>query len=244
MELPDFCREIENYLCRKNDGHLIRVVGPSFSLVSGWAQQGVPLKVAFAGIDRYFERYYRAGPRRRPVKIDFCEADILDVFDEWQRATGVIGSRQTHVGSPESVESRESSVASQSHESLAAHLRRVVTRFTTARASGTIGDAFDPLIDRASRALDVARSKSGGVRGEARRQLLDELARLDAAVIETARNQLDAASVRALDAEAASDLAAFRAAMATDAYDRARIAAADQLIRVRLNLPTIRYEQG
>ena len=42
----EYCREIETYLCRKNDGHLIRVVGPSFELVSGWAAQGVPLKVA------------------------------------------------------------------------------------------------------------------------------------------------------------------------------------------------------
>src|SRR5438046_3171703 len=86
MEPPDYCREIEAYLCRKNDGHLIRVTGPSFDLVAGWAERGVPIKVAFKGIDRYFERYYRNGPRRRPVQIDFCEADVLDVFDEWRRA--------------------------------------------------------------------------------------------------------------------------------------------------------------
>ena len=88
-EPVDFCREIEAYLCRKNDGHLIRVTGPSFELVSGWAAQGIPLKVAFQGIDRYFERYYRKGPRRRPVRIDFCDADVLDVFDEWRRALGL-----------------------------------------------------------------------------------------------------------------------------------------------------------
>ncbi len=87
--IDEYCREIETYLCRKNDGHLIRVVGPSFEVVSGWAAQGVPLKIALAGIDRYFERYYRKGPRRRPVKIDFCDADVLDVFDEWRRATGL-----------------------------------------------------------------------------------------------------------------------------------------------------------
>jgi len=63
--VDEYCREIETYLCQKNDGHLIRVVGPSFGVVSGWAEQGVPLKIAFAGIDRYFERYYRKGPRRR-----------------------------------------------------------------------------------------------------------------------------------------------------------------------------------
>jgi len=49
--VAEYCREIETYLCRKNDGHLIRVTGPSFDLVSGWATQGVPLKVACAGSD-------------------------------------------------------------------------------------------------------------------------------------------------------------------------------------------------
>ena len=49
----------------------------------------MPLKVACAGIDRYFERYYRKGPRRRPVRIEFCEADVLDAFDDWRRAVGV-----------------------------------------------------------------------------------------------------------------------------------------------------------
>ena len=60
---------------------------------SGWAADGVPLKIAFAGIDRYFERYYRKGPRRRPVRIDFCDADVLDVFDEWRRAVGLTAAR-------------------------------------------------------------------------------------------------------------------------------------------------------
>ena len=44
---------IETYLCQKNDGHLIRVVGPSFEMVSRWASDGVPLRVACGGIDRY-----------------------------------------------------------------------------------------------------------------------------------------------------------------------------------------------
>src|SRR5438093_13689692 len=123
--IADFCRQVEIYLCQKNDGHLIRVVGPSFELVSKWAEQGVPLKVAYAGIDRYFERYYRKGPRRRPVKIDFCEADVLDVFDEWKRATGITGA--TTDGR------HQSQVAS--HQSLPAHLERVLQRLTAARAS-------------------------------------------------------------------------------------------------------------
>src|SRR6478609_7162193 len=146
VDVPEYCREIEAYLTRKNDGHLIRVVGPSFEVVSGWAEQGVPLKVALGGIDRYFERYYRKGPRRRPVKIDFCDADVLDVFDEWRRATGL---------SQPSVDSHESSVTSHqpavgSRQSLPEHLTRVVQRLTQARAVGALGDEFDTLVDRAA----------------------------------------------------------------------------------------------
>ena len=91
MEPAEFCREIETYLCRKNEGHLVRIVGPAFEQVCGWAGLGVPLKIAFRGIDQYCERYYAKGPRRRPVRIEFCEGDILDLFDGWRRAVGVAG---------------------------------------------------------------------------------------------------------------------------------------------------------
>src|ERR1700682_5596057 len=125
----DYCRDIETYLCRKNDGHLIRVVGPSFDLVSGWAAQGVPLKVAFRGIDRCFERYYRKGPRRRPIKIDFCDADVLDAVDEWRRALGLPAATDPGGEAPDHDRPRHT-------PSLPAHLERVVTRLTAARASG------------------------------------------------------------------------------------------------------------
>src|SRR3982751_7124884 len=89
MEPSEYCRQIEAYLCRKNEGHLIRIVGPAFEQVCGWAVQGIPLKVVFRGIDQYCERYYSKGPRRRPVRIEFCEADVFDLFDAWRRAVGV-----------------------------------------------------------------------------------------------------------------------------------------------------------
>jgi hypothetical protein len=89
VKKDEYCREIEAYLCRKNDGHLIRLVGPSFERVLGWAAQGIPFKIACQGIDRYFVRYYAKGPKRRPVQIDFCEADVLDAFDDWRRSVGV-----------------------------------------------------------------------------------------------------------------------------------------------------------
>ena len=233
MRIADFCREIETYLCRKNDGHLIRVTGPSFDLVAGWAQQGVPLKVACAGIDRYFERYYRQGPRRRPVKIDFCDADVLDVFDEWRRAVGI--SRQSTVDGRQSATGRRS---------LPEHLERVVTRLSSARASGSLDAGFDSLIDAVERELDEARASAGGVRGDARRVMIERLAVLDADLLRQARTTIDERTRAGLAREAEADLAAFRASMPPDAFTRAREAAIDRLVRDRFGLPTIAYLQA
>ena len=229
----DFCREIETYLCRKNDGHLIRVTGPSFDLVAGWAMQGVPLKVACAGIDRCFERYYRKGPRRRPVKIDFCEADVLDVFDEWRRAVGIVTPVTTESPSPQS---------SGPHHSLPAHLERVVLRLSEARARGTLGAAFDALIDRAAAELEVARTKTGGVRGEARQELIARLAALDVELLQQARALLDAPTRTALSNEVEDSLAPFRAGMVAESLARARQGALDALVRERLRLPRIAFD--
>jgi hypothetical protein len=99
MSPAEFCRELEAYLCRKNDGHLIRIVGPVFGTVTGWAEQGIPLKVAFKGIDRYFDRQVHKS-RRRPVPIQFCEADILDAFDEWRRALGLSATAARSLATP------------------------------------------------------------------------------------------------------------------------------------------------
>jgi hypothetical protein len=235
VQVAEFCREVETYLCRKNDGHLIRVTGPSFDLVASWAEQGVPLNVAFAGIDRYFDRYYRNGPRRRPVRIDFCEADVLDAFDEWRRATGL---------SQSSVESHQSSVESHqpsggSRQSLPAHLERVVMRLTSARAADALGAEFDELIDRVARELDAVRGEARGARGEKRRHIVDRLAALDRELLAQARAGLGDAARADLGREADAELAPFRTGMTAEAFARAREAAIDRLVRRRCRLPTI-----
>jgi len=241
-----YCREIESYLCRKNDGHLIRVVGPSFEIVSRWAEQGVPLKVAYAGIDRYFERYYRKGPRRRPVKIDFCEADVLDVFDEWRRALGLVSASANPESSETPIPTHQSPISNPQsptpRSSLPAHLERVLLRLSSSRARGTLGDAFDTLLDRVSAELDEAKGRAGGVRGEARHALVERLAAIDADILRLARASLDGAAAAALGREADADLAAFRTAMPADAYARTREAAIDRLVRDRFGLPVIRFE--
>jgi hypothetical protein len=230
VDVSEYCRAIETYLCQKNDGHLIRVVGPSFEVVSRWATGGVPLKVAFAGIDRSVERYHRKGPsRRRPMRIDFCEADVLDVFDEWRRATGV--TRVASAGADPSVPRKG--------PSLPEHLERVVLSLTNARATGSLGGAVDPIIDDLSRELDRARAQAGGIRGEARRGAIERLAAANAALMDCVVGTLTDEARSAFEREAVQQLAAYRDSMSPDAFSRARQAAVHHLIRTRLGLPTI-----
>jgi hypothetical protein len=235
VQIDDYCRQVEAYLCQKNDGHLIRVVGPSFDLVSGWAVQGVPLKVVFSGVDRCLDRNYRSRRRRRPVKIDFCEADVLDAFDEWRRAVGLSAG----VADPKAGSTSTQVDGGSRRESLSAHLERVVTRLTASRARGRIGPAFDRVIDLMARELDLARAAARGLRGEARAALIRRLAELDRDLLGTARATLDDASRAALASEAAAELASFRDRMDPEAFARAREAAFDRLLRERLDLPTV-----
>jgi hypothetical protein len=232
----EYCRSVEAYLCRKNDGHLVRIVGPAFDQVCGWAARGVPLQVAYRGIDRYFERYYSKGPRRRPVRIEFCEADVLDVFDQWRRAVGIsVGAGLQAGPSDAGVDER-----TRPHESLPAHLERLVTRLTALRAGGE--RSFDDTIDGLIREIDAARGGARTIRGEARAQLLARLRTLDATLLEAARACCDDETLRQLAAEADAELAPFRGRMPRDAYEQSRQACIDRLIRERSRLPTVTFE--
>jgi hypothetical protein len=112
---------------------------------------------------------------------------------------------------------------------------------TSARAGGSLGDAFDALIDRAAAELDVARARAGGLRGEARAALLERLAALDAELVQQARTTLDEAARRSLAREAESELAGFRHGMTEDAFARAREAVIDRLVRDRFRLPIVAF---
>jgi hypothetical protein len=250
--VEDYCRDVEAYLCRKNDGHLIRIVGPAFEQVCEWAARGVPLTVAKRGIDRYFDRYYAKGPRRRPVRVEFCEADVLDVFDEWRRALGIavaappegppaFDSAQAGEGGPR-VEGglQEDGRRSRHHESLPAHLARVVARLTALRAGAD--RSLDSTVDQMVSEIDTAHARSKSLRGEARRALVDRLRELDRVLLDAAYAHCDQQVRQALEAEADAELAPFRGRMTPEAYEQSRRAACDRLLRERRGLPLVAFE--
>jgi hypothetical protein len=227
---PDaYCREIEAYLTRKNDGHLIRIVGPSFARVCSWAEQGVPLTIACAGIDRHFERYYAKGPRRRPVHVDHCEHDILEMFDAWRRAVGVMATASDETAEP------------RPRESLATRLERAMTKLTALRA-GAAPPVPTDLLNDTVRELDQMLTPAKHARGAARAAMVDRLASLDRQLLDAARAGLPPARAEGLKAQAEADLAPFRERMASEAWRRAIDAAFDRLVREHAGLPSLPVE--
>jgi hypothetical protein len=243
MDPAEYCRQIETYLCGKNAGHLVRIVGPAFEMVCGWAQQGVPLKVAFRGIDRYCERYYAKGQRRRPVRIEFCEADILDAFDDWRRAIGVVPAA---LGSGAEARGAEAAAGGQRDPrprkpGLASHVDRVIARLTALRAAGR-SPAFDEAVMTAVRGLDAIAPGARHARGDARAAIVDRLAALDGDLMRAAVRELGDAARDELRAEAERELASFGAHLAPDARARAVEAAFERLVRDVFGLPVVRLD--
>jgi hypothetical protein len=226
----DYCRELESYLCQKNEGHLIRIVGPAFEQVCGWAEQGVPLAVAKKGIDQYCERYYGKGPRRRPVRIEFCEADILDLFDAWRRAVGVSAVTEDNEAEPPS-----------KGDSLPAHLDRAIAKLTALRAGGQRSARFDAAVADAVRELDRMRATARQARGAERAALLERLNELDAALLRTTLDEIDAAAADALRAEAEAEIAPFAARMTAEARQSATSVAFERLVRAAFGMPVLAF---
>lgn len=233
MTPDEYCRAIEVHLTQKNDGHLIRIVGPAFDLVRGWAEQGIPFKVAGYGIDRAFERYYAKGPRRRPLRVEFCEADVLDAFDQWRRAVGVRG-----VTDDEAPPRRR--------EGLATHITRAINRLTALRGGPASADGSRPtltladdVLDDVVRVLDGLASSAERARGDARERILADLSTLDTRLIDAARAAAGEPLLAELATQADDDLRPFRDRMPPDAWRQARAAAQTRLLRERAQLPAL-----
>lgn len=237
----DYCRQIETYLCQKNGGHLVRIVGPAFELVRGWAEQGVPLKVALRGIDRSVDRANARGGRRRPLRIEFCEPDVLAIFDDWRRAVGITASG----GAEETTECSAGDEGSDTRPAprkgpLAAHIQRCVTRLLAPKAEPDA--AFDGAVARITAELDTLAAQAVTARGEARSRILDRLARLDGELLEAAKHRVDSRLGAALRAEAEAELAGFAGRMPAEGLARARRLAVDRLTREAFNLPVIAFD--
>jgi hypothetical protein len=244
VDADAFCRDVEAHLCRRNAGHLVRVVGPAFEMVAGWAAQGIPLKVAIRGIDACIERRDARGPSRRPMRVEFCEADVLDAFDQWRRAVGIgtaggggAGSQAEGAVEPEAGDRR-----GRPGQSLRAHIDRVVTRLTDRVAAGGLPAGLETAIDAVIDEIGNARAASRSLRGEARTRFIASLREADDRLMAAARAATPADRALEIAGDADLELSGFKGRMPADDYARAVAAAAGKLLREFWKLPEIPYE--
>ena len=233
MNAGAYCREVESYLCRRNGGHLIRIVGPAFELVRAWKEQQIPLSVVRRAVDRAVERRASSPSSRRPLRIEFCEADVLEQFDEWRRAVGV--GRGGDAGA-------DAQRRNARRASLPAHLERVVLGLTALRAQRAHPEALRDLAACLAGELDAARAAARTARGDRRERLLARLEKADRELLAAARAGADESLRDRLLADAERDLAGFRQRMPPAEFRKAVAAGADKLLREELDLPRITFD--
>jgi hypothetical protein len=227
-----YCRAVEAHLCRQNGGHLIRIVGPAFDLVKGWAEAGIPLAVACAGIDRRVDRAARKLGRRRPMRVEFCAADVLAAHDEWTRAVSSAGigpGGDVAAGGPK-------------RPSLTQHIDRVITQLTALRGSGRAPTALEPALAAAITALDGHRATAAVVRGVARDGVVEALRAVDVTLTQAAVDAVADAERTAVRRDAEREIAPFRSRLAPVQWEAALAMATARLIRLRLGLPAVAFE--
>jgi hypothetical protein len=236
IDVGDYCRRVEEHLARVNEGQIVRIVGPAFELVRGWALEGIPISLVFHGIDMKAGRH-RAGRSKRPLRLEFCEADVREVFDRWRRAVGLTARAadegQAASGADAPVEE------TRRQPSLSKHLERAIDRLSRASGRLDLPDAFRDLLSASLDELAALRDGARSARGEARATLTGRLPALDAALLAGARAALPRDTLDRLEADAAADLAPYRSRLSADAWQRSLARGTDQLIRDHLGLPTI-----
>ena len=246
MDPGALCRAVESCLRRKNDGHLIRIVGPAFEMVRAWAAAGIPLSVVERAIDRRYVRYHARGPKRHPLRIEYCEADVLDLFDEWKRAVGVgagSGGNEEPSGGLQVEEAGTAgrSGGSRGRRSLAAHLDDLAARLA-AWDPPPGAAALERLLVDARNAVEAARAGGGTLRGAARRRVVEQLGELDVRFPGAARVDAGDAVLDELRAEARRSLEPFRRRMPGADFAKALDAATEQLLVEHFKLPRLKYD--
>ena len=230
VDIAAYCRHVEAYLCRRNGGHLVRIVGPGFDLVRGWASEGVPLSLVERAIDVCSERREARRDGARALRIEFCEAEVRTEFQRWRRAVG------PYLGGAAAEEPAEAAPAA----GLASHLARAVERLSRAAARLGHSDTFRTRLDAIITRVAAVQAESKGARGERRAQFVEALAEIDRELMDAARDEAARSGLAAdVKAAAAAQLAPWRERMPGEAWAGATAAAADRLLRDRLDLPDL-----
>lgn len=236
-DVADYCRQVEAHLTRINGGHLVRVVGPGFALVKQWADEGVPLSIVFRGIEQKAERH-AAGASKRPLRIEFCEADVRALYDDWRRA---IGGAAASGPSPESEAGLAPAPAEPKRRSASKTIERAIDRLGRLAGRLELSGEFRDAVSHVIEQLSALREELARTRGPAREHLLERLVPLERELLDQARRVVPADVLRSLTAQAEQDLASYRDRMSSEAWARAVSVTVDRGVREHVGLPPLEF---
>lgn len=239
IDIGDYCRQVEAHLTRVNGGHLVRIVGPGFMLVRQWAEEGVPLSAVFRGIEQKAERH-KSGAARRPLRIEFCEADVREVFEAWRRAIGVAAAPGASADASETAAAVERG-SGPARRRTTRELERAIERLVAAAGRFEFPESLRDAVNSVLDAVLAMRDGVKGTRGGARAALLAPLPELDRTLIAAARAAIAADALAAIRDEAASDLEPFRARLSSDAWQQAIDVTIDRGVRAHFGLPDLAH---
>ena len=228
-DIGEYCRQVEDHLTRENEGHLVRVVGPAVELVRGWARDGIPLSLVFHGISRKAERH-RAGRSKRPLRLEFCEADVREAFDNWRRAVGVWHDGPLNTASEPEGPRRSS---------LARDLDRATERMSRALGRLDLSEEVRQALSAVIEALGQIREEARHLRGAGRQSIEPRLSELDRTIGEIAWSAAGDLEVDRTRAQAEHELTAYRLRLSDDVWRKSVTVTVDRLLRDRLNLPSL-----
>lgn len=249
VDVGEYCRVVEDHLTRVNGGHLVRIVGPAFELVRQWALAGIPPSVVFRGIDLKAERH-RLGRSTRPLRLEFCEPDVREVYRNWRRALGLFGDdglaggadggEVTEAGNGSGGESAEEAEEKDARRpSFGRHIGRAIERLTGVMSRVDLPDdlrqALEPMLEQ----LVELRAAAKKLRGAAREEIADRLRVLDEELAAHLQSFAPAAAREAARQEAESELSSYRGRLPAETWSRAVSANTDRLLRDRYGLPTL-----
>lgn len=234
-DIGAYCREVEAHLTRVNGGHLVRIVGPGFVLVRQWAEEGIPLSAVYRGIEQKAERH-KAGAARRPLRIEFCEADVREVFDAWRRAIGVSTAAGDAGDAPADRSERGSGPA---RKATTRELDRAIDRLVSTAGRLEFPDALRQQVNQILDRVITMRDEVKGARGAARDAALAPLSALDQTLLAAARGAVPADVLAGLRAEAEADLTPFRERLTPDAWAQALAVTIDRGVRAHFGLPDL-----
>jgi hypothetical protein len=234
VDVGEYCRHVESHLAQVNAGEIIRITGAGFELVRSWALEGIPLSIVCHAVSQKAERH-RTGRSTRPLRIEFCTADVREVYRTWRRAVGI---RSTD-GAMEDEARAAAPAGDKRRASLGRHLQRAIDRLSQSASRLDLAPDIRDALDAVLQDVAAISEQSRGARGPARESIVSELAALDARMLATVRTGVGAAEIDRLSAEAAADLGAYRGRLAPDVWQRSVNLGVDRLLRGRLGLPTL-----